>query len=71
MTGPQSSTKSETRNPLLAEWTGTFALPPFGSIGPEYFRPAFDRALSQHRTEIDAIAEIGRASCRERVLAMV
>jgi len=43
-------------NPLLADWTGPFGLPPFGAIKPEHFRPAFDEALSRHRAEIDAIA---------------
>ncbi len=52
MTDPQSAT----RNPLLAEWTGAFGLPPFVAIGPEAFRPAFDHALAAHRAEIDAIA---------------
>ena len=47
---------SEDRNPLLAEWTGAFALPPFASIKPDHFRPAFDHALTAHRAEIDAIA---------------
>ena len=40
MTEPQSS---DTQNPLLADWTGAFGLPPFGAIEPEHFRPAFDR----------------------------
>ncbi len=44
------------QNPLLARWTGNFGLPPFGSIRPEHFGPAFDRALAMHRAEIDAIA---------------
>src|SRR5471030_103501 len=44
------------QNPLLANWTGAFGLPPFGSIKPEHFRPAFDRTLAAHRAEIDAIA---------------
>jgi peptidyl-dipeptidase Dcp len=43
-------------NPLLADWTGAFGLPPFGTIAPEHFRPAFDQALAAHRAEIDAIA---------------
>jgi peptidyl-dipeptidase Dcp len=43
-------------NPLLAEWRGTFGLPPFGAITPDQFRPAFDAALAGHRAEIDAIA---------------
>ena len=52
MTDPQSASQ----NPLLTDWTGAFALPPFGKIGPEHFHPAFERALSQHRAEIDAIS---------------
>jgi peptidyl-dipeptidase Dcp len=43
-------------NPLLAEWTGAFGLPPFAEVRTEHFRPAFDRALAAHRGEIDAIA---------------
>jgi peptidyl-dipeptidase Dcp len=43
-------------NPLLAEWTTPFGVPPLGEIRPEHFPPAFDRALAGHRAEIDAIA---------------
>jgi len=43
-------------NPLFADWTGPFGLPPLPKIAPEHFRPAFERALTAHRTEIDAIA---------------
>jgi peptidyl-dipeptidase Dcp len=46
---------SASQNPLLAPWAGTFELPPFAAITPEHFRPAFDRALAEHRAEIDAI----------------
>jgi len=42
-------------NPLLADWTEAFGLPPFGALTPEQFRPAFDAALAAHRGEIDAI----------------
>ena len=45
-----------TDNPLLQDWTGAFALPPFGAIEPADFRPAFDAALAGHRAEIDAVA---------------
>ncbi|HTT47167.1 MAG TPA: M3 family metallopeptidase [Pseudolabrys sp.] len=54
MTRPQSFSASD--NPLLADWTGPFGLPPLAAIEPEHFRPAIDRALSRHRAEIDAIA---------------
>ncbi len=46
---------SEEQNPLLADWTGNFELPPFAAIKPAHFRPAFDRALTKHRAEIDSI----------------
>jgi peptidyl-dipeptidase Dcp len=44
------------QNPLLADWTARFGLPPFAAITPDQFRPAFDAALSRHRAEIDAVA---------------
>src|SRR4029079_2083461 len=43
-------------NPLLQTWTTPFGLPPFASIRPEHFEPAFADALRSHRTEIAAIA---------------
>ncbi|MEY2669079.1 MAG: hypothetical protein RJA59_1717, partial [Pseudomonadota bacterium] len=43
-------------NPLLAEWTAPFGLPPFGEIQPGHFRPAFEAAMAEHRAEVDAIA---------------
>jgi peptidyl-dipeptidase Dcp len=43
-------------NPLLAKWAGSFELPPFSAVRPEHFRAAFDRALAEHRAEIDSIA---------------
>ena len=56
MKRPKTATAPEDRNPLIADWTGAFTLPPFASIKPEHFRPAFDRALAAHRAEIAAIA---------------
>jgi peptidyl-dipeptidase Dcp len=44
-------------NPLLADWTTDFALPPFAAIGDEHFGPAFDAALDEARANIRAIAE--------------
>ncbi len=44
-------------NPLLAAWNTPFGLPPFESIQPEHFRPAFDQALAEQQTEIAAIAD--------------
>src|ERR1041385_425514 len=54
MVGMRSSPGNS--NPLLAESSARFGLPPFAAIGPEHFRPAFDAALAAHRDEIDEIA---------------
>ena len=54
-----TSSSSDLQNPLLATWSGEFELPPFAAIKAEHFRPAFDRALAEHRAEIDAIAQNG------------
>ncbi|MFC3057809.1 M3 family metallopeptidase [Paenirhodobacter populi] len=43
-------------NPLLADWTGPFALPPFAVIGDGDFAPAFDAALTEARANIARIA---------------
>jgi len=50
------SAATDETNPLLAEWTTPFGLPPFDRIRPEHFRPAFAAAFAAHRAEIDAIA---------------
>lgn len=43
-------------NPLLSEWRGPFAMPPFGEIEPGHFEPAFTAAMAAHELEIEAIA---------------
>ncbi|MGA2792552.1 MAG: M3 family metallopeptidase [Roseiarcus sp.] len=43
-------------NPLLEPWTGPFEAPPFASIKPAHFAPAFEVALAEKRAEIAAIA---------------
>jgi peptidyl-dipeptidase Dcp len=45
-----------TSNPLLQPWNTPYGLPPFESVRPELFEPAFEAALVQHLAEIDAIA---------------
>lgn len=52
------SNKSSARqaNPLLAPWRGAFGMPPFETIRPTHFRPAFATALAEHRREIARIA---------------
>ncbi len=43
-------------NPLLADWTTPFALPPFDRIRAAHFAPAFEEAMRAQRAEVDAIA---------------
>src|SRR5215475_2005646 len=64
-----TSSSSGLQNPLLATWSGEFELPPFAAIKPEHFRPAFDRALAEHRAEIDAIAQNGADPSFENTIA--
>ncbi|MEZ5777888.1 MAG: M3 family metallopeptidase [Paracoccaceae bacterium] len=44
-------------NPLLAPWTGDFALPPFAAIRDADFAPAFRAALAEARANVRAIAD--------------
>ena len=43
-------------NPLLADWTGPYGLPPFAAVRPEHFEPAFEQAMREQLAEVDAIA---------------
>jgi peptidyl-dipeptidase Dcp len=45
-----------TTNPLLADWTTPYGLPPFERITPAHFAPAFEVAMQAQRAEVDAIA---------------
>lgn len=47
-----------TANPLLSDWTTPFELPPFDQINPTHFEEAFEAAMSEARSESDAIAEL-------------
>ncbi|GGB44284.1 peptidase M3 [Roseibium aquae] len=43
-------------NPLLADWSTPFDLPPFDAITPDHFLPAFEAAMAEGKAEINAIA---------------
>jgi peptidyl-dipeptidase Dcp len=45
-----------TVNPLLADWTTPFDLPPFEDIAPDHFEEAFDVAMKEARADTDRIA---------------
>ena len=44
-------------NPLLQDWNTPFQIAPFESISDDDFDPAFEAAMSDHRAEIDVIAQ--------------
>ncbi|KAL7554361.1 hypothetical protein ACHAWF_017794 [Thalassiosira exigua] len=47
----------ESANPLLRSWSDQpFLLPPFKDIRPEHFAPAFDVAMREHLSDLEAIA---------------
>ena len=48
---------TDAANPLLADWTTPFGLPPFAAIEDAHFAPALDAALEEGRAAIAAIAE--------------
>ncbi len=50
--GPQKEVAS---NPFFEEWTTPHGVPPFDRIQPEHYAPAFERAMSIHAAEIDAL----------------
>jgi len=53
----EEGVRVENPNPLLSDWNGPFAAPPFSQVRAEHFRPAFDAALAEQRAEIAAIRD--------------
>ncbi|MCF0206237.1 MAG: peptidase M3, partial [Bacteroidales bacterium] len=56
----KESEKAQT-NPLLAEWTTEFGVPPFDQIKTEHYIPAFEEAMKMQKAEIDAIVNNSEA----------
>ncbi len=56
-------------NPLLTEWHTPFGIAPFAKINAAHFKPAYDVALNEHRTELDAIARNPEPATFENTLA--
>ena len=54
--GPAGTEDLMSANPFFEPWDTPFGAPPFASIAPEHFRPAFDRAIAEHEAEIEAMA---------------
>ena len=55
--GCKKDTKNDVAsNPLFFEFDTPFGVPPFESIKPEHFMPAFNEGISRQNREIDSIA---------------
>jgi peptidyl-dipeptidase Dcp len=52
-----ASDPTHAANPLLRPWATPHGLPPFESITPDHFKPAFETALAEQQAEIAAIAD--------------
>lgn len=61
--------KVETANPFFEEWTTPYGVPPFDRIRPEHFLPAFERGMSLHNAEIDAIVGMSDEPTFENTIA--
>jgi peptidyl-dipeptidase Dcp len=56
-------------NPLLADWTSPYGLPPFDAVRPEHFEPAFEVALVEHCVEIERLAAQAAAPSFDNTIA--
>lgn len=56
------------QNPFFQPWTTPFESPPFDLIRAEHFRPAYERALAEHRSEVEAIASSADAPSFENTI---
>ncbi|MDX2110332.1 MAG: M3 family metallopeptidase [Verrucomicrobiota bacterium] len=51
------SQKAVESNPLLSEWTTPFGVPPFETIKPVHFMPAYEAALAEQLKAINVITD--------------
>ena len=67
---PAAAAPAPAPSPFAQDSTLPYNLPPFDKIKDSDYAPAIEQGMAEQRKEVDAIAhsaEIGRASCRERV----
>lgn len=56
-------------NPLLSKWETPYGLPPFNQILPEHYLPALEKAMADHKAEVDALASSSDAPSFENTIA--
>lgn len=57
-----------TANPLLAEWTTPDGVPPYDTIRPEHYEPAFDTAIAAASADFQSIASQSAAPTFENTI---
>ena len=65
---PAAETASAAENPLLAESTLPYHLPPFDQIKDADFKPAYAQGMAEHLKEVEAIANNPEAPTFENTL---
>ena len=63
-----SNSKKTDDNPFFSEWTTPYGVPPFDQIKAEHYLPAFQRAMSLHDAEIEAIVSNNDAPTFDNVI---
>ena len=67
--GGQGGGEATGENPFFTEWTTPFGVAPFDEIQEEHFLPAFERAITEQRAEVEAIAQNPESPTFENTLA--
>jgi peptidyl-dipeptidase Dcp len=62
-------TASELDNPILANWSGKYGLPPFGSVKAAHFSPALRVAMTHHLFELTDIAKSSQQPTFDNTIA--
>lgn len=63
-----SSARESGKNPFFTAWDTPYGVPPFDKIRTEHYLPAFERAMSLHEAEIDAITSNNDAPTFDNVI---
>ncbi len=66
--GQKPSGETAEGNPFFSEYTTPFGVPPFDKIKVEHYKPAFTKALEEHKQEIKSIVENSDAPTFENTI---
>ena len=66
--GQSGSDGNSSANPFFSEYTTPYGVPPFDQIQVAHYKPAFERAMEEHKNEIDAIINNSEAPTFENTI---